>query len=68
MHVAFKRSILMQLADFMMGAISYNANNDQKANQAKVMILEKISKDAKIKDLSSTNYSEKLNLFFIDLK
>lgn len=67
-NIRSEESILMQLADFMMGAISYNANNDQKANQAKVMILEKISKHAKIKDLSSTNYSEKLNLFFIDLK
>lgn len=57
----------MQLTDFIMGAISYLHNDDKKLNQAKVQIIEKIkhhSKDV----LSKTNYSEKLNLFFIELR
>ena len=58
----------MQLADFLMGAISYNANFEQKRNLAKVLILDKISKHANLYNLAKTNYSEKLNLFFIDLK
>ena len=61
-------SLLMQLADFFMGAISYNSNNAAKLNQAKTMIIERISRHAKIADLKKTNYSTKLNLFFIDLK
>lgn len=61
-------SLLMQLADFLMGAISYNSNNAAKLNQAKTMIIERISRHAKIADLKKTNYSTKLNLFFIDLK
>ena len=63
-----EESVLMQLADFLMGAISYNANFEQKQNLAKVLILDKISKHANVSNLARTNYSEKLNLFFIDLK
>ena len=51
-----------------MGAISYNANVYQKQNKAKVMILNKISNHANLQNLAETNYSEKLNLFFIYLK
>ena len=43
-NIRSDESILMQLADFIMGAISYNANEEIKANQAKVMILDKIKK------------------------
>ena len=67
-NIRSEESILMQLADFLMGAISYNSNDIQKLNQAKVMIIERISKHARIADLKKTNYSTKLNLFFIDLK
>lgn len=67
-NIRSEESILMQLADFIMGAISYNANDDTKANQAKVLILDKISKHAKLSNLGKTNYSDKLNLFFINLK
>ena len=59
---------VMQLADFLMGAISYNVNDEAKANPAKVQIIEKISKHAQLPDLGKTNYSNKLNLFFIELK
>jgi len=67
-NIRSEESVLIQLADFMMGAISYNANDEAKQNQAKVMIIEKISKHANLSNLASTNYSEKLNLFFIALK
>ena len=63
-----EESLLMQLADFLMGAISYNVNNEVKANPAKMQIIEKISKHAQLPDLCKTNYSDKLNLFFIELK
>lgn len=66
-NIRSDESILMQLADFIMGAISYNANEEIKANQAKVMILDKIKKHAHLPNLECTNYSDKLNLFFIDL-
>ena len=67
-NIRSEESVLMQLADFLMGAISYNANFDQKQYFAKVLILDKISKHANMTNLAKTNYSEKLNLFFIDLK
>ena len=67
-NIRSEESVLMQLADFLMGAISYNANFEQKGNFAKVLILDKISKHANLANLTKTNYSEKLNLFFIDLQ
>jgi hypothetical protein len=67
-NIHSEESTLMQLADFLTGAISYNANDVAYKNIAKVQIIEKIQKHAKMPDLSKTNYSEKLNLFFIDLK
>lgn len=67
-NIRSEESIFMQLADFLMGAISYNANVYQKQNKAKVMILNKISNHANLQNLAETNYSEKLNLFFIYLK
>ncbi len=70
-NIRSEESIMMQLADFLMGAISYNANFERKENQAKVMILDKIRNHMnleELEDLTKTNYSEKLNLFFINLK
>jgi hypothetical protein len=66
-NIRSHESILMQLADFFMGAISYLHNDELKQNKAKVQLIEKIrhrSGDA----LSKTNYSDKLNLFFIELR
>ncbi|RNA64002.1 DUF3800 domain-containing protein [Chryseobacterium nematophagum] len=65
-NIRSHESLLMQLTDFFMGAISYENNNSQKQNLSKVKIIEKIktySGDSLIK----TNYSNKVNLFFIDL-
>lgn len=60
-------SLLMQLADFMMGAISYQHNNEAKENQAKVQVIKKIQNHSG-ENLMRTNYSDKLNLFFIELQ
>lgn len=67
-NIRSDESLLMQLADFLMGAISYNVNDEVKANPAKVLIIEKISRHAQLPDLGKTNYSDKLNIFFIELK
>jgi len=66
-NIRSHESILMQLADFLMGAISYYKNVQIKKNQAKVQLIERIIKRSGF-DLDRTNYSEKLNLFFIELK
>lgn len=60
-------SILLQLTDFIMGAISYFHNNEEKKNISKVKLIEKIQAHSKV-DLSKTNYDPKLNLFFIELR
>ena len=67
-NIRSDESLLMQLADFIMGAISYNVNCDNKVNAAKNQILDKIKKHASTQNLDRTNYSDKLNLFFIELK
>jgi hypothetical protein len=66
-NIRSHESILMQLSDFLMGAISYYKNNTEKKNQAKVQLTERIIKKSGL-DLDKTNYSDKLNLFFIELK
>ncbi|HOY32529.1 MAG TPA: DUF3800 domain-containing protein [Bacteroidales bacterium] len=60
-------SLLMQLADFLMGAISYFHNDDKKQNIAKIQIIDKIKNHSK-ESLTCTNHSKKLNLFFIELR
>jgi len=65
-NIRSHESILMQMADFLMGALSYLHNDDKKENRAKVQIIRKIQQHCN-EDLSKTNYSNKLNLFFIEL-
>jgi hypothetical protein len=67
-NIRSHESLLMQLADFLMGAISYNINDAEHKNIAKMQIIEKIKRHAKPYDLDKTNYDDKLNLFFIELK
>lgn len=67
-NIRSDESLLLQLADFLMGAISYNANDSLKQNPAKMQIIEKINKHANLPELDKTNHSSKVNLFFIDLK
>lgn len=66
-NIRSNESLLMQLTDFMMGAISYHHNNEAKENQAKVQIINKIQHHSG-DNLMKTNYSDKLNLFFIELQ
>lgn len=66
-NIRSHESILIQLADFLMGAISYLHNNVKKENTAKVQIIEKIKHHCN-DQLLGTNYSPKLNLFFIELR
>ena len=66
-NIRSHESGLMQLADFLLGAISYYKNNKEQQNQTKVHLIERIIKKSGLK-LGITNYSEKLNLFFIELQ
>lgn len=66
-NIRSHESILMQLADFIMGAISYHHNNEEKKNVAKTKIISKIMQHSG-DNLMKTNYSNKLNLFFIELQ
>ena len=66
-NIRSNESALMQFADFLMGAISYYKNNSEKQNTAKVQLTERIINKSGCK-LDRTNYSKKLNLFFIELK
>lgn len=60
---------MMQLTDFLMGAVSYELNNDEKKVLAKRQIIEKIKQQSKQNLSESSNYTEKkINLFFIELK
>lgn len=66
-NIRSHESILMQLADFLMGAISYKKNDTKRLNVAKLKIIEKIEKHCN-HELTSTNYNDKINLFFIELR
>jgi len=66
-NIRSHESIIMQLADFFMGAVSYLHNNEEHKNIAKMQIIEKMRKHCK-EDLLQTNVSSKMNVFFIELK
>jgi len=66
-NIRSHESLLLQLTDLIMGAIAYHHNNEAKANKAKVKLIEKIMQHSGSK-LDRTNYSDKLNLFFIELR
>lgn len=66
-NIRSHESIIMQLTDFLMGAISYLHNNKEKVNTAKMHIIEKIKHHSQ-DELLHTNYSSKINLFFIELR
>lgn len=66
-NIVSKESLLLQLADLIIGAISYNKNDSEKKSDAKRILLDRIKKHCNV-DLGETNYSEKLNLFFIELR
>ena len=68
-NIHSKESLMMQLADLLTGAISYELNIDAKRVLAKRNLIEKIKQQSKHNLNASTKLEEdKLNLFFIDLK
>ena len=62
-NIRSHESILMQLTDFMMGAISYLHNDDKKQNAAKMQIIEKIKHHSK-EGLEKTNYLARLEKYW----
>lgn len=66
-NIRSHESILMQLADFLMGAVSYLHNDQLKLNEAKMKVIEKIKVLSKDR-LCKTNYNNKVNIFFIELQ
>lgn len=66
-NIRSHESLLMQLTDFLMGAIAYYNNDEKKKNAAKNYLIERIIKKSGC-NFNTTNYSEKFNLFFIELK
>lgn len=66
-NIRSHESLLLQLADLIMGAISYYHNDKLHANPAKVKLIERIKQHSGT-ELDKTNYSNKLNLFFIELR
>ncbi len=68
-NIRSHESILMQISDFIMGALSYNLNNTEKKVIAKRQIIERIEQYAPNGlDCNSQYADKKLNLFFIELK
>lgn len=68
-NIRSHESILMQLADFLTGAVSYHLNDPNKKVVAKKQLIERIQLHSKQQLLSSSNYTErKMNLFFIELR
>lgn len=61
-------SVLMQLADVLMGAINYNLRGEKQVI-AKLKIIEKMKKHSKYPlDATTPKSNDKFNLFFIELK
>lgn len=68
-NIRSHESVLMQLADFITGALSYNLNNSDKKVVAKNQIIERIKQHTNQNLVNSSNWSDfKMNLFFIELK
>lgn len=66
-NINSKESVLLQLADFILGALSYDNNNDEKKNEAKCIIVERIKKRAGERWIEEQNTDKNINTFFIEL-
>lgn len=66
-NIRSHESLIMQLTDFIMGAVAYDNNMIEKNNSTKLHLINKIKHLARVR-FDCTNYSEKINLFFINLK
>lgn len=68
-NIRSHESQLLQLADLMIGAVSYKLNEEAQKVIAKQQIIEKIKSHSKQSLDASSGYAEnKLNLFFIELR
>lgn len=68
-NIRSHESVLLQLSDLIMGAISYELNNADKKVIAKRQIIDRIKQHSNSSLNSSSTYIEtKMNLFFINLK
>lgn len=68
-NIRSHESLLLQLSDFITGALSYNLNDENKKVIAKCQIIEKIKQHSKQQLIDSSALAEeKLNLFFIELR
>lgn len=66
-NINSKESLLLQLADFILGALSYEKNDAKKQNEAKRIILERIKKRANGRWCDDSTDANNTNTFFIDL-
>lgn len=68
-NIRSNESSIMQLSDFIMGAIAYHLNNQNKKVEIKKRIITKIASHTPTGLNNSTHFGEeKMNLFFIDLR
>jgi len=68
-NIRSHESTLMQITDFLTGALSYQLNDPQKKVIAKRQLIDKIKQHTGQPLTSSSSYTEKkLNLFFIELR
>lgn len=66
-NINSKESLLLQLTDFILGALSYEKNDEKKQNEAKRIILERIKKRANGRWCEGLTDDNDTNTFFIDL-
>ena len=66
-NINSKESLLLQLADFILGALSYDKNENTKNNEAKCLIVERIKNRANGRWCGCTTDDKDSNIFFIDL-
>ncbi len=68
-NIRSNESLILQIADFFSGALSYHLNDKDKKVIAKMKLIEKIKEHTNQNLNDSSLFSEtKMNLFFIDLK
>ena len=65
-NINSKESLLLQLADFILGALSYDKNNKEQKNEAKRIIIDRIKKRSNAWCECNCDESSS-NIFFIDL-
>jgi hypothetical protein len=68
-NIQSKESVVMQLTDLLIGAVSYELNNESKKVNAKVLLIEKLKQHSNQEFFTSSHYKElKFNLFHIELR